>query len=87
MKFESKFGIGEICGYNENAFRGTKKMDDTLVKIVAVNFDIDGHVSYVIEQSGGLFGIQRIQSSETMLNGDPDFDQEAGCYPPEIDDE
>jgi hypothetical protein len=80
MKFESKIGLGEICGYNENAGRGNRRMEDILVKVVAVCFDNNG-VHYTCEHIGKAFGVQRFPAYENQLNGDPDFDQETGKYP------
>ena len=83
MKFESEFGIGEICVYNENARRGDKVMDDILVKVVEIHFDIDGQCNYTVEHISSSFGLQRFPAAKTSLHGDPDFNQELGCYPPE----
>ncbi|MES9841197.1 MAG: hypothetical protein ABW134_11645 [Candidatus Thiodiazotropha endolucinida] len=80
MNFESKIGIGEICGYNEEARRGNRRMEDVLVKVVAVTFDSMG-VHYTCEHIGGGFGVQRFTCYEPQLHGDPDFDQESGKYP------
>ncbi len=83
MKFESKFGLGEICGYNEDAKKGDKTMPDILVKVVQIVFDCDGQCNYTVEHIGSQFGIQRFMAAKSMLVGDPAFDQELGCYPPE----
>ena len=83
MNFESKFGLGEICGYNEDARRGDRVMDDILVKVVEIRFDIDGQCNYVVEHIGSSFGLQRFPAAASALSGDPDFNQDAGCYPPE----
>lgn len=89
MKFESKYGVGEICIYNdEAAYRpnspaNTKQMPDVLVKIVCIAFDIDGSSNYTVEHIGNQFGMQRFSAGETLLTGDPDFDQETGLYAPE----
>ena len=79
MKFESKFGVGEVCYYNYNPRRG---MQDQIVKIVGVSFTIEPTVSYICEFVDSDGRINRIQLSEPMLEGDPKFDQEAG-YPEE----
>lgn len=84
MRFESKIGIGEICGYNENAGRGSRRMEDILVKVVAVTFDSNG-VHYTCEHIGKAFGVQRFQAYENQLTGDPDFNQIEGRYPPEAE--
>lgn len=84
MKFESKIGIGEICGYNENPLRGLRRMEDILVKVVAITFD-SGGAHYTCEHIGKAFGVQRFSAYENQLNGDPDFDQTEGRYPPEAE--
>lgn len=81
MKFETQFGLGEICGYNENASRGDKTMPDILVKVVGITFDIDGQCNYTVEHIGNMFGMQRFGAAIASLNGDPEFDQEEGRYP------
>lgn len=85
MKFETKIGLGEICGYNEDAYRKPntegKAMPDILVKVIAVTFDLDGKVSYTVEHIGQQFGVQRFHAVECQLTGDPEFDQESGSYP------
>ena len=78
MKFESKFGIGEVCGYNEDARRGTERMDEILVKVVGITFDINGDTSSTVEHIGSQLGMQRFTAAGSMLNGDPDFNQETG---------
>ena len=83
MKFESRFGIGEICGYNEGAHRGDKRMDDILVKVIAVAFESDGIIVMHVEHIGSAFGVQRFVCSESALFGDPAFDQTHGAYPPD----
>ena len=79
MKFESKYGIGEVCIYNPNPKRG---MSDAMVKILGVKFVVDSSPLYICEHScnGGVF---RTEICESMLEGDPDFNQETG-YPDDI---
>lgn len=87
MKFETEFGLGEICGYNEDARRGdSKKMDDLLVKVVSITFDIDGQINYMVEHIGSMYGMQRFGAAAGLLNGDPAYNQEAGAYPTEDED-
>ena len=86
MKFESKLGVGEICIYNDEQYRGERRMPDLLVKVVAVTFDIGGSVGYLIEVANDKIGIQRIQVHESSLTGDPLFNQESGCYDKEVED-
>ena len=82
MKFEAEFGTGEICGYNEHARRGDKRMEDVLVKVVAIIFTADT-VRYEVEHIGSYFGVQRFLVEPGALHGDPGFDQDLGCYPPD----
>ena len=81
MKFESKHGLGEICGYNEGATRGDKRMNDLLVKIISATFDLGGDIHYMVEHVTLSRGVQRFPATAAMLTGDPDYDQDAGCYP------
>ena len=77
MKFESEFGLGEVCIYNADAKRGDSEMRELLVKVVFVTFDLDGSVTYMVEQIGRN-GMQRFNTTGANLTGDPDFDQENG---------
>lgn len=85
MKFESKFGVGEVCIYNHESSHNPdgvdkRTMPDELVKIIGVFFDLDGGVTYHGELMTKSAGIQRLQIHEGMLLGDDDFDQEEGRY-------
>lgn len=76
MKFESKFGIGEIVETNHDCH----KMLSELFKVMDVLFGKNKSVIYVCRgYKGQLFHFHEIE-----LFGDPAFDQEKGCYPPEI---
>lgn len=81
MKFETKFGLGEICTYHDDSDRGGRQLRDLLVKIVSINLGDDLVVSYGVEHVTSTVGMQRFHTTETNLGGDPDYDQEAGCYP------
>ena len=83
MKFESNFGIGEVCIYNENAKRDDRQMDDLLVKILAITFGAQNEVVFTVESTSIKVGIQRITCGLDQLTGDPDFNQETGSYAPE----
>lgn len=67
MKFESKFGLEEVC---ELRFGGE------FAKVITVSFSPDG-VSYLCRLPNG----SAVWAMEHELNGDPKFDQELGCYP------
>lgn len=89
MKFESKFGVGEICVANEmhhgnpcsnrSNFRGER-----LVKIMSVIFSTgDPHPRYLVEIPLKDGGVQNAYANECDLTGDPEFDQDEGRYHPE----
>lgn len=72
MKFESKYGIGEMCSLENTSRRKTGS--DFIVKITGVMFNIDGRVAYMGRMDNGLY-----QSfAECELKGDPEYDQETG---------
>ena len=77
MKFESKFGIGEICAVNDK--ESARKMRDELVKILHVTFSKAGAL-YTCEWFAASGIMQRAQFEEWELTGDPDFNQETGSY-------
>jgi len=81
MKITIEHGLGEICGYNENSSGGNRSMPDILVKIVAITIELGGTVRYTVEHTGNQFGVQRFAADGSALTGDPDYDQELGCYP------
>lgn len=83
MKFESKFGIGEICLINATEREG-RKVPELMVKVAGVIFGGDT-TTYEVENITTSKHIQYFRMPENQLVGDPDFDQEAGCYPAESD--
>lgn len=77
MKFESKFGVGEIVIYDphQREAASAKSYHDALLEVQAVIFEIGGTVRYVCRYpSSGITGT----FAEGQLLGDPDFDQETG---------
>ncbi len=73
MKFESKFGLGEIV---HNTLRGHKKAEhDDYLEVINVGFSKVG-VVYSCRYPSGIIA----HFSEYDLTGDPDFNQEKGCY-------
>lgn len=91
MKFESKFGVGEICIVNEmhygnpysnrSNFRGER-----LVKIMSVIFSAGNpHPRYLVEIPLKDGGVQHAYVNEGELTGDPEFNQDEGRYPPDED--
>ena len=79
MKFERKFGMGEVCIYNQQPEGCSRVMRDELVNVVAVQFEVGGITNYLIEFVN-TYAIQRILIAEASLTGDPDFNQETGQY-------
>ncbi len=77
MKFESKFGIGEIVIYAPHVRSGANNPPDQVLEIQAVSFAIDGTTSYWCRYPAT--GVTAV-FAEQQLEGDPDFDQETG-YP------
>ena len=78
MKFESKFGIGEIVCYD--LYRGESLVHSAALEVVGIYFARDGRDEYICRypQTGATVGF-----TEAQLLGDPDFDQDRGCYPVE----
>lgn len=84
MKFESKFGLGEIV-IREHHKNGKMVGDDRMMEVIAVVIEKsdDGgfDFAYTCEDTqNGHRGMYR----ENMLVGDPEFDQEKGAYPQEV---
>ncbi len=76
MKFESKFGPDEIVV--KDIYQGEKLIASHLLKVVHIVVDANGTVAYLCENPDNL---SRHYYLESDLEGDPDYDQEAGCYP------
>lgn len=76
MKFESKYGIGEIVSYEPHQ-RTDKEFipNDALLEVQGVFFGMDGKIEYVCRYpaTGLTTGF-----SESQLIGDPEFNQETG---------
>ncbi len=78
MKFESKFGIGEIVAYEPRQLRDKDyQPNDALLEVQGVFFGMDGKVEYICRYpaTGVTAGF-----SESQLIGDPDYDQNTGSY-------
>lgn len=81
MIFKTKFGLGEIV-LTAQKERGDRIAQDLIMEVVTIGFDRDGKAFYGCRVAGsGLI----VQATESELIGDPAFDQEAGCYPPETE--
>lgn len=77
MKFESKFGLGEIVTHEmKNA---TEVVGDFLMEIVGIQIDRDKKFMYICRHTASDGG-QVALYHESELIGDPDFDQDAGQY-------
>ena len=78
MKFESKFGIGEIVTTKQRVRDDGATYQDALFRVVCVQFDLARHTSYICREP-----MQGLMTSflEPELSGDPFFNQELGCYP------
>ena len=85
MKFESKYGLGEICLVNmQEAQPNMERMlPELMVKVLAVTFEVDGRWFYTVEHIDNNRKIGRFTMPETEMTGDPDYDQETGGYPDE----
>lgn len=83
MKYESEFGLGEICIYNADDYKRKRSLPDLLVKVVAVTIEMGGAIEYTIESITTENIVQRFRVSGVELTGDPDYDQVVGCYPHE----
>lgn len=80
MKFESMYGIGEILIWQKMG-RDDRQMASEMVEVVSIIFGKnsvsgDGEHVYNCRFPDG----RTVVLSETELQGDPDFDQEDGCY-------
>jgi hypothetical protein len=82
MKFESKFGLGEIVCTHQT-IRGDRIYQDALLKVIGLTFTLEGAPTYMARLSEGHI----VTLMESELIGDPDFDQEAWGYPEGADHE
>lgn len=74
MKYESKFGIGEIVTTHQKEHDG-RIIPDLIGEVIAVTFDSTA-IAVHVRLSGGSVQLFR----EAELIGDSDFDQERGGY-------
>ena len=78
MEYKSKFGIGEIVIYDPKQ-RG-EKIQDALLEVTGIYFGMDNKIDYFCRYPAtGM----TVSFSESQLEGDPDYDQENGCYAPD----
>ena len=76
MKFESKFGLGEIV-VTQQKVRGDRINQDIIGEVIGISFFPKCPVGYTV-RIGGTGQAHNFLESE--LIGDPTFDQETG-YP------
>lgn len=80
MKFESKFGIGEIVSTRQ-IIRSGRIRPDELLEVIGVVFSKDKTPIYACR----LPNMLPAYFDEHELTGDPTFNQETGEYPPQND--
>lgn len=78
MKFESKFGVGEIVIIGSNIQARRDRGTDYLGEVIAVIFEKES-TGYLVDVQTPK-GPQRGQYNESSLVGDPDFNQDTGEY-------
>lgn len=74
MKFESKFGIGEIVA-TKPPKSTSRQIKDQLVEVIAITFDRENDITVHCRypETGLTHGFK-----ESELDGDNDFNQETG---------
>jgi len=84
MKFESKFGLGEIVirETHKNGEMVQERMMEVVSIIIGSHKGCDGGIEYAYCCEDTQNG-HRQMYEEGMLVGDPDFDQDVGAYPKE----
>ena len=84
MKFESKFGIGEIVAYEPHIRGGTEYPPlDALLEVQGIYFGMSGKIEYICRYPAS--GVT-VAFDGSQLIGDPDYCQETG-YQKESGDE
>ena len=78
MKFDTKFGIGEIVYYTRMGH--PKAQHDSFLEVVAISITRD-HVTYCCRYDTGIVSV----FTEKDLIGDEEFNQETGEYPYNIE--
>lgn len=74
MKFESKFGLGEVVEFQSK--KATNHEFQTMMEVQGIYFNIDGSAQYICRFPNGSVSA----CYESQLVGDHDFSQETG-YP------
>jgi hypothetical protein len=81
MKHESKYGLNEICEYGEDLYTKSKqKQPDLFLKVIGIIFTVGGTTEYLCEYTDMTGQIHKQYFAESQLEGDPDFNQDAGKY-------
>ena len=83
MKIETKFGLGEIVFIMDGASHN-QNIPDLIGQITAIQTSKNGH-EYLVEIAADTHPVQRIHYQEWQLTGDPAYDQDAGAYPANMD--
>lgn len=73
MKFEAKFGLGEIVWYSMMNHEKRGKKFDEFLEVIAITIDKNG-MTYTCRWPNGIVG--HFTSDE--LENDPDYDQNNG---------
>lgn len=74
MKYKSKFGIGELVTTKQKR-AGDRIIPDLIGEVFAVHFG-RGACMVLVRMTDG----QILPYREDELEGDPEYDQETGCY-------
>ena len=74
MKFESKFGIGEIV--SSDIYKGENLVSSEMYKVVYIVFEIGSVTVGCRHPASGMI----MQFKEGELTGDDDFSQKQGKY-------
>ncbi len=82
MKFESKFGMSEIVVFETR--KNGKRVADELIEVCGILFQKNSDTIYICRwpRTGYMQNY-----TESDLIGDPDFDQDAGKYTADIEEE
>lgn len=80
-EFESSIGLREIV--IRESHKNGEMVQERMMEVVGLIFTSDGAAHYICEDA--QHGHRQVYS-ESMIVGDPDFDQEAGAYPISVED-
>lgn len=70
MKFETKFGLGEICALKQvEREERVSHVRDHFWKVIMVTINVNGEITYTCRSDTG----QMVGFFEEELEGDPDY--------------